>query len=110
MTRLHEALRLTIIFPLNRGTSTTLTDLLRGIHDILHCLSSTDACCLGGIVEIMQGNVAAITVIVVRLATTTTHAHNRLLSVLIHIHLHVFVQKEVSSGLVLPRSLVFTTV
>src|SRR5438067_9437237 len=47
--RLYEALHLTIILPLNRGTSTMLTDLLTGIHDILHRLSSTDACCLGSI-------------------------------------------------------------
>src|SRR5436305_13838442 len=52
------------------------THLLAGVHNILDRLFWSDISCLGGIVEIILGDIAAITFSIVGTPTTTTHAHS----------------------------------
>src|SRR5215469_13933221 len=52
------------------------THLLAGIHDILGRLFWSDIRRFGSIVEIILGDITAITFSIVRTPTTTTHAHS----------------------------------
>jgi hypothetical protein len=66
----------------------TGTHLLAAVQDILGRLLWIDICCLGGVIEIILGDITAIAVSIVGAPTATTHAHSVLLSVFANAQRH----------------------